>query len=330
MSAHIRWGILATGGIATKFTEDLRLVPDARAVAVASRRAEPAERFAAVHDIPRAHGSWQALAEDPDVDVVYVAGPHVAHHAATKLMLEAGKPVLCEKPFTLTSVQARDLVETARANKVFLAEAMWMRANPAVRRALALVSDGAIGNLRYIHADFGISAPPDPRHRLRDPRLGGGALLDLGVYPVTLAQLFAGAPSGIQATASLTDQGVDDTTGVLLSYESGAHAALSCSISSSGPVIATITGQTGYITLPFPFYRAQELVVSRAGQDPEHEIHGYDGNGLRIQAIEVGRCLREGLLESPLFPLADTLSVMETLDRVRELVGVAYPADVTT
>lgn len=325
MGAHIRWGVLATGGIATKFTTDLKLVPDAMAVAVASRRAERAERFAAEHGIARAHASWQAMAADPDVDVVYVATPHVAHHGAAKLMLEAGKAVFIEKPMTLTGAQARDLIDTARERGVFLAEAMWMRANPAVRRAVELINAGTIGEVKSIHADFGIRAPLDPTHRLRDPGLGGGALLDLGVYPLTLAQLIMGTPTRTQATALLTDLGVDETTGVLLTYASGAHAALSCSIVTAGPVIATITGTLGYIELPYPFYRPSSLVVHLAGEEPRHEDHSYTGNGLRFEAIEVGRALVDGLLESPMFPLADTLAVMETMDEVRAQVGVVYP-----
>jgi predicted dehydrogenase len=332
-----RWGILATGGIAAKFTSDLALVPDAEVVAVASRTEGPADRFAAEHGIGRAHASWQALAEDPDVDVVYVATPHIAHHAAAKAMLRAGKPVLCEKPFTVTGAQARDLVDTARAAGVFLAEAMWMRTNPAVRRAAALVASGDIGEVRSIHAEFGVKAPVDPGHRLRDPRLGGGALLDLGVYPVTLAQLILGTPARVQSTARLTGEGVDETTGILLDYPSGAHAAISCSIATFGPVSATITGDRGFIELPYPFYRTKQLIIyrdrpgtdrdARDNRDPVVEDHPYDGNGLRFQAIEVGRCLAEGLVESPMFPHADTVAVMATMDRVREQIGVVYPGE---
>ncbi len=325
MGAHIRWGILATGGIATKFTTDLLLVPDAMAVAVASRSVESAERFAADNGIDRAHGSWEALAADPDVDIVYVATPHIAHHAAAKMMLEAGKAVLCEKPITLTAAQAHDLVDTARRQRVLLAEAMWMRSNPAVRRAIELIRAGAIGEVKSIHADLGIWASLDDKHRLRDPALGGGALLDLGVYPVALAQFIMGTPSRVQATAKLTDLGVDETTGILLSYPSGAHAALSCSIVTGGPVVATIVGTEGHITLPNRFYRTQQLTLHPKSGEPVVEDHPYTGNGLRFQAIEVGRAVSEGLLESPMFPLADTLAVMETLDEVRSQVGVVYP-----
>jgi predicted dehydrogenase len=326
MTEPIRWGILATGRIAQNFTEDLALVPDARAVAVASRSSEPAKRFAQAYGIDRAHASWQALADDPDVDVVYVGTPHNAHYAATKLLLAAGKPVLCEKPFTITATAARDLVDTARRNRVFLAEAMWMRANPAVRRAVELVGDGAIGDVKAVHAEFCIQAPADPSHRLRNPDLGGGALLDLGVYPVSLAQLILGTPTSIFATAKLTDLGVDETTGLLLGYASGAHAALSCSIAGSGPVNSTIIGETGHIEIPPQFHHPQTLAIRPSSGDAVVERYPFDGNGLRFQAIEVGRCIREGLLESPMLPHAGTLSVMDTMEAALRAIGVVYPA----
>ncbi|HEY1488189.1 MAG TPA: Gfo/Idh/MocA family oxidoreductase [Micromonosporaceae bacterium] len=326
MTEPIRWGILATGRIAQDFTADLRLVPDAMAVAVASRTAESAQGFANEYDIPRAHGSWQALADDPDVDVVYVGTPHNAHFAAAKLMLEAGKAVLCEKPFTVTAAATRELLDIARTNRVFLAEAMWMRTNPGVRRVAELVESGAIGAIKSLHAEFCIRAPMDPKHRLRNPDLAGGAMLDLGVYPVTLAQLLLGTPTSIQATAKLTDLGVDETTGVLLGYDSGAHAALSCSIDSSGPVESTIIGETGHIEVPPQFHHPQRIVIRPYDGEPRTEEHAFEGNGLRFEAIEVGRCLREGLLESPLLPHAGTLAVMETMEEALRQVGVVYPA----
>jgi predicted dehydrogenase len=192
---------------------------------------------------------------------------------------------------------------------------------------MELIRSGAIGEIKSVHADFGIWAPLDNSHRLRNPALGGGALLDLGVYPVSLAQLVLGTPTRVQSTAKLTDLGVDETTGILLSYETGAHAALSCSIVTGGPVTAAIVGTAGHIVLSNPFYRTNQLVLHPKDGEPRVEDHPYDGNGLRFQAIEVGRSLGEGLLESPMFPLADTLAVMETLDAVRSQVGVVYPGE---
>jgi predicted dehydrogenase len=325
MTEPIRWGILATGRIAANFTEDLALVPDARAVAVASRSAESAERFGAAYGIERRHASWQAMAADPDIDVVYVGTPHNAHYAATKMMLEAGKAVLCEKPFTITTAATVDLIDTARRHGVFVAEAMWMRTNPAIRRTVELIEAGAIGQVKAIHAEFCIRAPLDPSHRLRNPDLGGGALLDLGVYPVSLADIVLGVPTSVQAIARLTDLGVDETTGLLLGYASGAHAALSCSIAGSGPVNSTIIGETGHIDLPPQFHHPQTLTIRPHNGESVTEQHAFEGSGLRFEAIEVGRCLREGLLESPLLPHAGTISVTETIEEALRQIGVIYP-----
>lgn len=320
----IKWGILATGRIAATFVEDLRLVPDACAVAVASRAIESATRFADTHGIERRHASWQSLAEDPDVDIVYVGTPHVAHHTAAKLMLTHGKAVLCEKPVTINAAQARDLVDTARAHGVFFAEALWTRTLPAIRRVVELVDGGEIGEVRLVAADFSRYAGVDAAHRVRNPRLGGGALLDLGVYPIGLAQLILGDPGEVRATATLTPEGVDETTGVLLSYPNGAMAAVTCGIGAEGPTTASISGTRGRIDLPPGFHSPRSLTLWQ-GDESRHETHAYAGNGLRFQAVEAGRCLREGLTESPLLPLADMLSVMSVMDRVRELVGVVYP-----
>jgi predicted dehydrogenase len=322
----IRWGILATGGIATKFTEDLRLVPDAQAVAVASRTVDGAARFADKNGIERTYGSWDGLADDPDVDIVYVSTPHVAHYDAAKLMLEAGKAVLCEKPLTLNARQAEELVAIARDKHVFFAEAMWMWTMPLMRRVVELVRDGAIGEVGFVSADFSFQSASEPSHRLRNPELGGGALLDLGVYPISLAQLVLGNPSSVQATARLTPDGVDETTGVLLGYPSGAGATATCSIATVGPTTATISGSSGLISLPSGFHYAQFLTLHRYGSN-EREAFPFEGNGLRFQAIEAGRCMREGLTESPLLPLDDTLSVMRTMDEVRRQVGVVYPGE---
>ena len=243
----IRWGILATGRIATTFTEDLALVSDAEVVAVGSRSADSAAQFASTHGIPRSYGSWQDLAEDKEVDVIYIGTPHSAHHAAAMVCLSAGRAVLCEKPFTLDVATAQDLMSLARTREVFLMEAMWMRTNPAVRRIAELVADGAIGDVRHITADFGLAGPFPAEHRLRDPALGGGALLDLGVYPVTFAHLFLGPPRWLTAWAHLLPEGTDENTGIVLGYGGGAVATLHCGISGETGQRATITGTKGRI-----------------------------------------------------------------------------------
>ncbi|MEZ0066309.1 putative dehydrogenase [Streptacidiphilus sp. MAP12-20] len=318
MTRTIRWGILATGAIATDFTEDLKLLPDAEVFAVASRTQAAADAFAARHGIPHAYGSWEAMARDERIDVVYVATPHSHHHEAAALCLDAGRAVLCEKPLTMDAAEARDLVELARKRGVFLMEAMWMRCNPAIRKVVSLIADGAIGRLRTVHADFGIAGPFEPTHRLRDPALGGGALLDLGVYPVSLAHLLLGAPAQVRAWSSLTPEGVDANTGLLLGYADGALAALSCGIVAGTPCRASIAGELGRIELPPVFFRPDHFTLYRGDEGEGERIEvPYVGKGFAHEAAEVMRCLREGLTESPLMPWQASLEVMEILDEAR-------------
>lgn len=324
----VRWGILATGGIAAAFTADLVDLPDAEVVAVASRTEESARTFAERFGIPKAYGDWAALAADKDVDVVYVATPHAAHRAAAGLCLEAGRHVLCEKPFTLNVREAEELVALARTHDRFLMEAMWMYCNPLIRRIKSLVDDGAIGEVRAVQADFGLEGPFPPAHRLRDPAQGGGALLDLGVYPVSLAQLFLGEPSGISARAVLSPEGVDLQTALALSWDSGALATLHCSLTGGTPTIASITGSKGRIDIPSGFFHPDRFVLHRAGSDPEEFVHDpAQGTGFRFEALEVMRAVRAGERESPLVPLEGTLAVMRTLDAVRGQIGVRYPGE---
>lgn len=321
----VRWGILATGSIAATVVKDLKTMPDAEVIAVGSRRPESAKHFADRFEIPRAYGNWSELAADDEVDVVYVATPHSAHHSAARLCLEAGRAVLCEKPLTLNTREAGRLVELARARRRFLMEAMWMYCNPVVRRMVELVRGGAIGQVRAVHADFGLAGPVDPAHRLRDPALGGGALLDLGVYPVALAQLLLGEPAEVQGWAKLTPEGVDENTGALLSWDSGAVAVLSCSITADTAGTAVVTGSAGRIEFPRGFFHAERFVLHRPDREPEE--FGVPGQGYRPQAAEVMRCLRAGETESPLVPLDGTVAVIRTLDALRARVGVRYPGE---
>ncbi|MEV7146646.1 Gfo/Idh/MocA family oxidoreductase [Streptomyces sp. NPDC093084] len=323
----VRWGILATGGIAAAFAADLVDLPDAEIAAVASRSARSAEAFAERFGISRAYGDWESLARDEDIDVVYVATPHSAHRAAAGLCLEAGRNVLCEKAFTIDLREAGELVALAKEHDRFLMEAMWMYCNPLVRRLKALVEDGAIGEVRTVQADFGLEGPFPPAHRLRDPALGGGALLDLGVYPVSFAHLLLGEPDGMSARAVLSDEGVDLQTGALLSWESGALAMVHCSIVGGTGTTASVTGSRGRIDVPEGFFNPERFVLHRDGRDPEEfALDPVDGprNTFRHEAREVMRALRAGEKESPLVPLANTLSVMRTLDTLRAQTGVHY------
>src|SRR5215475_247224 len=255
MTEKIRWGILATGGIAAYFTEDLLQLSDAEVLAVGSRAPETAEAFASRYGIPRAYGSYEELAADPEVDIVYVATPHSGHLAASRLCLEAGRAVLCEKPVTLNAADARSLIDLARERGRFFMEAMWMRCNPAILRMLEVIDAGAIGSVLSLQADFGLAGPVEPLHRLRNPDLGGGALLDLGVYPISFAHMVLGAPSAITAWSRLSPEGVDENSGVLLGYDSGALATLSCGMLAESACLASVSGTDGWIELPHNFYR---------------------------------------------------------------------------
>ncbi|MYU34781.1 Gfo/Idh/MocA family oxidoreductase [Streptomyces sp. SID8358] len=332
MGGTVRWGVLATGGIAATFTRDLLAMKDpaSEVVAVASRALPSARAFAERFGIERAYGSWAELVADDDVDVVYVATPHSAHREAAGLALEAGKHVLCEKAFTLNAREAGELVDLARERGLFLMEAMWTYCNPLIRRMTELVRDGAIGEIRTVQADFGFAGTFGAEHRLRDPALGGGALLDLGVYPVSFAHLLLGEPDRVQADALLSPEGVDLNTGMLLGWESGATALLGCSIVGDLPTVASVTGTGGRIDFPQGFFHPERFVLHRPGREPE-EISTGPGpqclTGMQFEAAEVTRALLAGEKESPLVPLEGSLAVMRTLDAVRDRIGVRYPAD---
>ena len=320
----VRWGILGPGAIAASFAADRPLVPGAELAAVGSRSPDNATAFAERFGFARAHGSYADLAADPDVDVIYIATPHAFHLEAALLCIEAGKAVLVEKPIALDLPSAAQLVTAARDKGVFLMEAMWMRLNPAIRKVAELVDEGAIGWVSAIHADFGLQGPFDAGHRLRDPELGGGALLDLGVYPVNLAHLILGAPASVHAWAHLTPERVDENTGVLLGYQAGAVAALTCSINGASRNAASITGTDGRIDLPAGFFVPRSFVLNRPDREPETFTFPFEGNGYQFEAAEVQRCLLAGELESPLMSHATTLEIMTLLDAVREEIGVVY------
>ena len=322
----IRWGILATGSIAATFTADLQTLGDAEVVAVGSRTLGAAKTFADRHGIPRAYGTWAELAADPEVDIVYVATPHSAHHAASALCLDAGKAVLCEKPLTLDAAQAEDLCRRAEAAGVFFMEAMWTRTVPAVLRMVEMVRGGAIGEPRLVTADFSVAFTAGPEHRLRNPDLGGGALLDLGVYPLAISQLVFGAPSVVQAVGTPTPEGVDDTTAVTLVHPGGGVSALTCSLSADGTWSASVSGTGGRIEFGRGYTAPSGFSVFRGDTLVERVEEPFLAGGMVHEAIEAQRCLREGLQQSPLAPWSETLAVMRTMDTVRAQLGVEYPA----
>lgn len=324
----VRWGILATGKIARAFAQDLALVPDAELVAVASRRRESAEAFVAELGGPhtRSYDSYEALVADPDVDVVYVATPHSLHHANTLMAFHAGKPVLCEKALTLNAREAEGLVAEARWRGLFFMEAMWMRCNPVIRRIRQLVERGDLGRVQQVRADLGFLADRPETDRLLAPELGGGALLDMGIYPLTFAHLLLGEPDQVEAVATMSPSGIDLNLAMSLGWSSGAVASLSSTMTAWSPRTASIATDRGRVDLPDGFHEPTEVTWTESGE--RHVIREpLIGTGLGDEAAEVVRCLRNGETESPLVPLDDTLRLMRLMDRIREKIGVRYAVD---
>jgi predicted dehydrogenase len=316
MSDRLGWGLIGTGGIAATFAADLMLTESGRAAAVGSRHMDSANRFADRFDIPNRHASYEALVADPDVDVVYVVTPHPMHHADALLALHAGKPVLVEKAFTMNAAEAEELVATARAKSLFLMEAMWTRFLPHIAEIRRLLAEGALGEIVTVTADHGQWFAEDAGFRLFAPALGGGALLDLGVYPVSFASMVLGKPDRIVALIDPAFTGVDGQTSMLFGYASGAHAVLTCTLSAKSPTCGAIVGTDARIEIDGDFYAPTSFVlISRTGERTRFEAP-HEGRGLWHEAEEVARCLREGLLESPLMPLDESVEVMETMDAV--------------
>jgi predicted dehydrogenase len=309
-SDTIGWGIIGTGHIASTFARDLQLLDDARLVAVGSRSRSTAEDFADRFTVPHRHPSYADLVADPDVDVVYVSTPHPGHHDAALLAIEAGKAVLVEKPFTLNGSEAMSLVTAARSRGTFLMEAMWTRFLPHMLRIRELLTAGTLGEIRTVTADHGQRfIPPDPTSRLYDPALGGGALLDLGIYPVSFASYVLGTPSRVTAVSDPTTTGVDAQTSILMQYDGGAHAVLTTTLGAATPNVATISGTAGRIEIDRVWYQPTSFTLTTQNGAVERFEKPRIGQGLRHQAAEVGRCLRDGRLESDLMPLDETVSI---------------------
>ena len=327
MTGEIRWGIVGPGRIAESVLPDFAHVPDARVVAVASRSQERADAFAARHGIDRAHGSYTDLLANPDVDVLYVATPHPQHHAVALAALRAGKALLVEKSFTATTAGAAEVVDLARETGVFAMEAMWTRFQPAVVRLRELIADGAIGEVRSVQADLGVQRDFDPADRLFAPELGGGALLDLGVYVVSFAQMLLGDPDTVTATGSRFPTGVDAEAALLLGYADGRSATLTTSLRTSLPGQARVFGTTGWIDVLPRFHHPQTIVLHRAGAEAEEITLPQLGGGYSHELIEVTECLRAGRTESTVMPLADTLAVQSVLEQAAGQLGVTFTED---
>lgn len=325
----IRWGILGSGLIAGAFAYAVRAGTASTVAAVGSRDLDRARAFAEQHGVATAYGTYAELVA-ADVDVVYVASPHSEHREHALLALAAGKPVLIEKAFTRNATEAADVIGTAREHGLFCMEAMWSRFLPHYDVVRQLVGDGHLGRVHTVFADHGQRLWPDGPQRLSDPALAGGALLDLGIYPIHFAEMVLGAPADLLAAGTLTPEGVDATTSIVATAASGAQAVLNTTMAAKTPTTAVIAGDEARIEIDGDFYQPNALrLISAAGETLgtwDYDL-GSGHFGLRYEAAEVARCLAAGLTESPLLPLDTTLAIMRTLDRVRVQTGVRYPGE---
>lgn len=324
-----RWGVLGTGNIAAQFVTDAALQDGVYVWAVASRTDTTALLFAKRHRIPVAFGQYIDLVQDPDVDIVYIATPHTAHAECALLAIEHGKHVLIEKPFAVNAVEARRIVDAARANGTFAMEAMWTRFLPHIARARDMVERGELGDVRSLTADFGERFPRDLNSRAYNPDLAGGALLDLGIYTVSFASMLFGAPEKVVSTTNLTSTGVDAQTSVTLTYSGGRMAVLFTSIEAHSATRASINGTRARLEIDGDFLAPADMSLIEDGGRRRAISIAHEGRGLRHQAREVERCLSAGIAESPVMPLDESIAIMETLDEIRTQNGLTYPADFT-
>lgn len=328
MSDTIKWGILSTGGIARQFAEGLSLLPDAKLVAVGSRNQAAADEFGDLFNVPKRYPTYEALVNDPDIDVIYIGTPHIFHRDNMRLCLEAGKHVLCEKAFTINAAEAEEAINLAREKGLFLMEAMWTRFLPAVIKVRELLAEGVIGDVRLFQADFGFNLDFDASHRAYNPELGGGALLDVGIYPISFASMVFGTqPAEISSYAYLGQTGVDEVSAGTFRYPNGALAQFSGAVSIETTREAIIFGTKGHIRVHNPFWFPDTLTLTLRGQAPQVIDVPKQGNGYSYEADEVAKCIRAGQLESAIMPLDETLAIMRTLDSLRAQWGLKYPTE---
>ncbi|MDQ0076212.1 Gfo/Idh/MocA family protein [Arthrobacter oryzae] len=326
---QIRWGILGTGFIADLQTQDL-LENGFTVQAVGSRSMESSRAFGDKYSIPTAHDSYEALVADPDVDVIYVATPHPFHHANALLALNAGKHVLVEKAFTINAREAREIVELAGSKGLVALEAMWSRFLPHMIRLREIIRDGTIGEIRKVIASHNQNLPKDPAHRLNDPALGGGALLDLGVYPVSFAFDIFGTPETIRASASMTATGVDRQTAAIFEYAGGRQAILDCELDAAGPNRAVVIGTEGWIDIEATWYNPTPFTVfDTHGNVLERFDQPVNSRGMQFQAAELERLVSEGATAGSILPPGETVAIMAAMDEIRRQIGLSYAADAT-
>jgi len=327
MADMMRWGILGTGKIGQRMGQTLGNIPDATLAAIGSRSQKSADAFGAQFDVPHRYASYEGVVNDPDVDVIYVATPNNLHHRDVMMCLEAGKHVLCEKSFTINAAEAKSLIDTARTKNLFLMEAMWTRFFPLhvwLRKAIA---DGIIGRLKYMNVAFGWRPEPDPTNRFFNRDLGGGTLLDLGVYGFAFVWSLLGKPDHVTSQAVFSESGVDVQSAHVLTYDTGQMAVVSVSLTTHNVRSATVSGEKGKVDFPAYWYKPQQARLEIEGEEPRVVELPYDGTGQEFEVREVIDCIRAGKTESDIMPLDETLAIMQLTDSIRAEWGLTFPAD---
>lgn len=327
MSNNFHWGILGLGKIARKFAEDLTTIPDAKLVAVGSRSQERATAFARDFGADFAAGSYEAIFTGPRLDAIYIATPHAGHKALVELCIQNGVAVICEKPLGMNAWEVEEMVALARAEGVYLLEALWSRFTPSTAKVLELIAAGTLGKIESVRADFGFQMGPSTGGRITDPALGGGALLDIGIYPVWLCQLLLGEPAEVIAAARLDENGVDIDINISLRAADGRLGHAYATLLGRTKTEALILGEKADIHWHPRFHEPSNFSVIREGERPENHFFERSANGYQYEALAVMEDVRAGRTESALWSLDDSLALHRTLTRIREVAGIRYPVD---
>ena len=325
MSSTINWGIIGPGKIARNFAIGLQACPNAQLLAVGSRDKNRSKQFAEEFSVPRSYDSYQALTDDKDVDVIYIATPHPYHVSACLLGLEAGKNILCENPLTVIEIETKSVIAKAKETGLLLMEGMWTRFFPAIQTLRNIVGEGIIGDLSAIKADLGFFSSKITKSRLFSRQLAGGALLDVGIYCVSFASMFLNKPDKVTAVSKLTSEGVDECTSLSLSYKNGAVASLFCGITTNSLQQAYIFGEKGKIVVHEPFWKANKLTVELYNGEKTVHQHPIEGNGFNYEASHFMNLIQTNQTDSPLLPQAESLEIIKTIDIARKMIGLKYP-----
>ena len=327
MTKTINWGILGLGSIANKFAQALTSVPNTKLYAVGSRSSDKAKQFAKKYNVKNFYGSYEELASDPSVDAIYIATPHVLHCENTLMCIGNGKAVLCEKPFAMNEKEVMRMVKKAHDNEVFLMEALWTRFLPTIAKTMELIAGGVIGDIIHVKSDFGMKAPYDPDKRLFNRDLGGGCLLDIGIYPVFIALLLLGEPDEISAEAVIGKTGVDENFSSTFKYNNGKMATLFSTFLTNTPVETNIYGTKGFIRINRMWHIPTSLTIVKNDGHSENIKFDYRSNGYDLEAEEVTNCLLNGSKESSIMPLDFSIKLIRLLDKIRKICNIKYPMD---